>query len=320
MEQSKQPLILITEPVGYSAEALSLYERVGNLRLWDYPLPVSEDWLSEAQVLVVRLGTNWTEDLLKKAAALTCVVTPTTGLDHIDLEYASRKKIEIISLKGETAFLNNIPSTAEHTWTLLLAVFKKLIPAAVHVTRGHWNRNLFIGNNLSGKTLGILGLGRVGSQVARFGLAFGMKVQAYDTDPGRYAEGVEMRGSAAELFSSSDVVSIHIPAAGNDHFVDAALLQRLPSHAVLINTSRGSVWDEGFVADMVRDNRLAAVGTDVLQNELNESLWMENPLWKLSGTHPQVLITPHIAGATRESMAATEIFAAQKFESWWNSR
>jgi D-3-phosphoglycerate dehydrogenase / 2-oxoglutarate reductase len=305
--------ILITEPENYSTDALALYKKAGNLDLLPkLGLPLSEI-IGNYDVIVLRLQYAIDKELLEKATRLRYIICPTTGLDHIDEIFTSQKGIEIISLRGEISFLNSIPSTSEFTWALLLSLIKKIPAAAQHVTAGGWNRNLFKGNNLKGKKVGILGLGRVGRQVARFATAFGMEVMAYDTNALHVMPGVAVAADAASLFSWCQVLCIHIPAGGNDGFVSAELLQNLQPGSIVINTSRGSVWDEFEVVKLLQINYLSGVATDVLCGEINEASRLINPLLAIAGKHPNLIITPHIAGATYESMAATEDFVAKKF-------
>src|SRR6185312_7830256 len=114
---------------------------------------------------------------------LRAIVTATTGLDHIDLDEAKRRNIAVLSLRGETEFLESVTATAEHTWALLLALVRKVGPAFDHVRRGDWQRDSFVGRTLSGRTLGIVGYGRLGRMVARYGQAFGMNVLVNDVAP-----------------------------------------------------------------------------------------------------------------------------------------
>lgn len=307
-----KPKIVIAEAGDYSADAFALYQQLGEVQAFFSPEETGFDTtFADAIVLVVRLARVWNEDTLSAAQHLQYIVTPTTGLDHIDLEYCASKNIKVLSLKGETHFLDHIPSTAEHTWALLMATMKRIVPASDDVLKGEWNRNKWKGHNLEGKTFGIVGLGRVGRQVARFAAAFGMQVLAYDVNAEQLQHADVQAVSIIDLLQQSDVISIHIPGAGNDDFLSAELLNHCKPGAILINTSRGNVWNETAVAKLVEQGKLMAVATDVIHDELGGQL-TKSPLWQLAQHNNRVLITPHIAGATFESMAATEVFMAQK--------
>lgn len=308
------PQIVIAEAGEYSAEALALYKQLGELQQFLSPDEIGfEDAIAISNVLVVRLAKVWNAASLAQAHHLQYIVTPTTGLDHIDIAYCETRNIKILSLQGETHFLDNIPSTAEHTWALLMASMKRLVPATADVLQGVWNRNDWKGNNLQGKSIGIIGLGRVGRQVARFATAFGMRWLAYDINEEQLRNEAVQPVSLIELLQQSDVISIHIPGTGNDNFLSAELLQHCKPGSVLINTSRGNVWNEEAVAGLIEQGLIAAVATDVIHDELNGHL-TKSPLWQLAQHNNRVLITPHIAGATYESMAATEIFIAKKLQ------
>src|SRR5204862_7459077 len=146
-------------------------------------LPVDRAGLLAAipgcDALIVRLRFNVDAEVLEAGNDLKVVATPTTGLDHVDLDAAKDRGIAVISLRGERAFLERVPATAEHTWALLLSLVRRVPWAAASVVAGEWDRDRFRGRELRGKRLGIVGVGRVGSQVARFAHAFGMTVSAY---------------------------------------------------------------------------------------------------------------------------------------------
>ncbi len=307
MEEALQPIVLITEPDRYNPTALSVYESVAKVILWKGEMPIPTETLQDAEVLVVRLGMKWTKEIMMQMPKLQCIVTPTTGLDHIDTAFASERNIQIISLKGESSFLETIPSTAEFTWLLIMACLKNFVAAVDHVRHSGWNRNLFVGHNLAGKKIGIIGYGRVGRQVAKYAGAFGMHVMVFDKHQTVSDDSVTIANSVYELLENNDIITIHIPAEGNYLFLSAEKLSAVKHRAILINTSRGSVWDELFVAQLIRNEKLSAVATDVLADEYDEAQRADNPLQVLSPSYPNVIVTPHIAGATIDSMHATEL-------------
>lgn len=305
--------ILICEPYNFSAKAIDKLKEWGDVVCLT-SLSELDNHLFDTNVIVIRLGVNWTSQLLSRLPLLQYILTPTTGLDHIDMDYALGKEIKVISLKGEQAFLDNIPSTAEHSMALMLAVVRKLVPAHQHVMQDGWNRQAFRGNNLKGKKFGILGFGRIGHQMANYTLAFGMQVFAFDPSSNYSNDRVEFLSSPEELFSESDIIGIHIPLNKHtENFVSSHLLESAKKGLILINTSRGGVWDEKAVADGILSGRLAAVATDVIEHELNSELRVKSSLIELAKAGYPILITPHIGGATFESMHDTEEFIAQLF-------
>lgn len=307
--------ILNVEPEGYCAQARAILEEIGQVT--EAPLSRAEMLvqLPAYDVLIVRLAHQVDRAVLDAGARLKAVVSATTGLDHIDPEYAASKGIAVLSLRGETAFLDTVRATAEHTWALLLAVLRRIPQAAASVCTGHWDRDLFRGNELSGKRLGIVGLGRVGCKVARYGLAFGMDVAAYSMQAEPWVDGVARMPSLPALLARSDVLSIHVSL--NDEtegLIGARELDLLPQGAVLINTARGRIVDEAALVEALETGRLAAAALDVVDQEREAEARNAGPLLAYARRHDNLLITPHIAGATHESMASTEVFMARKLK------
>lgn len=306
--------ILNLEPQDYSPVARAVLDRLGEVS--DGPLTRSElmDRVSGCNVLIVRLAHRIDREILDRAGQLRVVVSSTTGLDHIDTEYAASKGIAILSLRGEVEFLRSIPATAEHTWALLLALVRNLPAAVQSVRAGEWDRDRFKGHELAGKQLGILGLGRIGEMVARYGLAFGMRVSAYDPFRQGWMERVERASSQANLFGRSEVLSIHVPLNEQTvRLVGEAELVRLPAGALLVNTARGQMIDESALLQALESGRLAGAALDVLAEETRGQL-KSSLLLAYARSHANLIITPHLGGATVESMAATEVFMANKLK------
>lgn len=304
--------ILNAEPENYSPRALEILQGAGQVRLAALSRAELLAALAEVDALIVRLAFQVDEEVFAAAPHLRAVVSATTGLDHIDLAAAERHGVQVLSLRGEVDFLRSIPATAELTWGLLLALTRNIPSAFSSVLAGEWQRDRFKGHDLAGRRLAILGLGRIGSIVARYGLAFGMRVYAYDPHPLTWVEGVKRTESMEELLVAADVLSIHVPLNPQTvGLVGAEQLNRLPPGALLINTSRGDVLDESALLAALQSGRLAGAALDVLSNERSAGLG-SSALVEYARTHANLLLTPHIGGATYESMAATEIFMAHK--------
>ena len=307
--------ILNAEPENYSPAARTILDRLGTVT--DGPLlrPELIARLPDFDVLIVRLGHQVDREVLDHGPRLKAIVSATTGLDHIDTAFAGEKGIAVLSLRGETEFLRSVPATAELTWALLLALVRNLPGAFQSVLNGEWNRDRFKGHDLAGKRLGILGLGRIGEKVARYGLAFGMKVIAYDPFRSGWMDGVEKAATLPDLLAQSDVLSVHIPLNEQTvRLVTAAELACLPAGAVLVNTSRGPVLAEPALLAALESGRLAGAALDVLAGE--RAAPAQSPLLAYARTHSNLVLTPHIGGATYESMAATEIFMARKLQTF----
>lgn len=306
--------VLITESEDFSTLAIAaLHQKHFDVTLHDFnSIEELIESLREVEVLFVRLRFKLTKEVLQKAPKLKYILTATTGLDHIDVDYFEKHGGKIISLKGEVDFLGSIPSTAEHTWALLLALLKKIPSASEDVKAGNWDRDNFKGNNLRGKKIGILGLGRVGKQVAHFAEAFGLEIGFFDIVS--QINDYKNFSNPEEMFAWADIISIHIPYnIENQNFVDEKLLLHCKPNAVLINTSRGNIWNENAVAKLITEKGISGIATDVLQNEFDKEAIAKNALIQLAQKKWNVIVTPHIAGATYESMAITEDFITVKF-------
>ena len=175
-----RPRILNAEPDRYSVRARAALEEVGDVTEEALDREGLLKALPAHDALIVRLGHRVDTALLDAAPRLKVVATATTGLDHIDLKACKERGVEVLSLRGENEFLRSVVATAEHTWALLLALIRRIPAASAAVARGEWDRDAFRGRELEGKRLGILGLGRIGERVARYGQAFGMEVRGYD--------------------------------------------------------------------------------------------------------------------------------------------
>jgi D-3-phosphoglycerate dehydrogenase len=242
------------------------------------------------------------KSILDRAEKLKAIATPSTGTDHIDVEYAKSKGIKIISLKDDTEFLNGVTATAELAWGLLLAAIRRVPWSFDAAKSGVWGRDAFRGHQLSGKTLGIIGYGRLGRMVAQYGKAFRMNVVACDVREVNPEAHVRMV-SIDELLKVSDVISIHIHLTPeNRGIINRAAFAKMKKGAVLINTSRGAVVDEKAFLDALESGQLLAAGIDVIDGEWNENL-KEHSLIRYARSNDNLLITPHVGGITFESQA-----------------
>jgi phosphoglycerate dehydrogenase-like enzyme len=250
-----------------------------------------------------------TAAMVDDAPDLRLVVTATTGADHIDAAALAGHQVPLLTLKGQTDVLNGLTPAAEHSWLLLLACARSLPAAHAHVVDAGWDRTRFPGLMLRGRTLGIIGCGRIGQWMARYGHAFGMMCRGYDPYLTQWPE--HLTGTALpELLAVSDVVTLHV------HLTDATrgLLRReqfeaMKPGAVFVNTSRGELIDEAALLDGLRSGRLRGAGLDVLTGEPDIA---DHPLRRYASEHPNLIITPHIGGYSPDALAAVLRFSAQR--------
>lgn len=297
--------VLILEPEGFPAAALDRLRAVG-------PVVVGADapGAESAEAIFVRLATVLDTGFHARYPALRWIVSPTTGLNHIDLDYFADAGVEVISLRGRVDFLDHIHATAEHTLTLALSLLRRLPSAVADVAAGRWDRYPFKGRELHGKTVLLLGYGRIGRMVAPLYTAFGCHVRAVDIVPGRVPDTLACTLDSA--LADTDILSIHLPlVAETEGYVDAAMLGRLPERAVVVNTARGEVIDQPALFAALEAGALAGAALDVLWQEpapIDEEL--RGRLARLDG---RLLLTPHIGGFTHESLEAVETFITDVF-------
>jgi D-3-phosphoglycerate dehydrogenase len=263
--------------------------------------------------LFIGLRNNIDKNVLTRGTQLQCIVTPTTGLNHIDMKLAIEKGITVLSLRGETKFLSTVSATAELAWGMLLALVRKIPAAHLSVMAGEWERNRFYGNELRGRTLGIIGYGRLGKMLKTYGQAFGMKVLAHDVNTAseEYVDFVDL----TSLLKQSDVISINlslnestIGMLGRREF---SLMKR---GAFLLNTARGEILDEEALLESLKAGHLAGAAIDVIAAETSDNQnWLkESELRAYARDHNNLLITPHIGGVTYESVEKSNRFIIEK--------
>jgi D-3-phosphoglycerate dehydrogenase len=276
----------------------------------------------EVDVLWVRLRHHIDAEVMATAQRLKFIVTATTGLDHIDLDEAVRHGIQVLSLRGHSDFLQEVHATAEHTVALMLALLRHIPSALAHVRTGGWDRDLFRGSELFGKIAGVVGYGRLGRIVARYLNAFGMHVLA--ADPNVDAAAVMTHGVTlaplTRLLPEADVVTLHVNLCHETRgFFNRELFSLMKQGAWLINTSRGELLDEVALLDALHSRHLAGAALDVLCDEGSNSDNVR-PLVRYARDNDNLIITPHIAGCTGESMKKTEDFMAHKLADLFKDR
>jgi D-3-phosphoglycerate dehydrogenase / 2-oxoglutarate reductase len=298
------------EPLGFSPRARAAWQQLGHYVEGAIDAPALADDRARASVLIVRLARRIDATVLDDFPQLRALVSATTGLDHIDLGLLRARGIQVVSLRGETDFLSTIPSTAEHTMALVLALLRNVPAAAASVLRGEWERDRFRGRQLKGRTLGVVGLGRTGRMVAQYAGAFGARVAYFD--PNVQEPAWARKDSLPDLLRGSEILSLHVHLSDTTReMIGARELDLLPRGARLINTSRGGLVDEQALVDRLRAGHLAGVAADVLANELEGIA--QSPLRLAMCDGLPVILTPHIGGATVDAMQECEEFIAEKY-------
>lgn len=240
-------------------------------------------------------------DLLDAAVSLTILGTPSTGTNHIDVEYAKKRGIKVLSLSS-SRIIEDIHASAEFSFALMLSMVKKIERGVEQARLGVWREREFEFRNieLNGKTLGLVGCGRIGRKMIRFAQAFGMYVLFSDPYKTVKVAGVE-QVELDELLAKSDIVSIHINLTDETRdMVDESFFGKMKDGAYFLNTSRGDVVDENALIAALKSGKLRAAAVDVIRNE-HLAVKFNLPLIKYAREHNNLSVTPHIAGATVES-------------------
>jgi D-3-phosphoglycerate dehydrogenase len=303
--------ILISESEGFSREALAILSKVGSVTAADLDRASLLAAVPHADVLWIRLRHRIDREVFAAASRLRVLASPTTGLDHIDLEEADRRSIQVISLRGAQEFLRDVRATAELTIGLMLSILRNIPAAAKDVTDGNWRRDRFKGYELRGAKVGIVGFGRLGRLVAGYLDTFGARVLACDTKPFAAPPSVEVC-TFGELIARADIVSVHVELNPTSFgLFDRDAFSRMKQGAVFVNTARGDVVQSDALIDALARGHLRAAAVDVVSGEAATGV-SALPLVQYAKDHPELLVTPHIGGCTYESMAMTEVFLAER--------
>lgn len=284
-----KPRVLVTEVLG--DEALSRLRREVDLEAHDLmDADAYRDRLGGFDAVIVRSAHRVTARDLDGAPRLRVAARAGTGVDNIDVAAATARGVLVLNTPGANAI-----AAAEHTWGMLLALARHVRRADRHVRAGGWERAAFLGAEMRGRRLGIIGVGRVGREVARFGRAFGMVLAAYDpyvSDEVFHAYGIERLGDLAALIGRSDVLTVHTPRTGPR--LGRAELSRLPRGAFVLNVARGGLIDESAVAELLEAGHLAGAAFDVFEQEPPPK---GHPLL----AREDALFTCHLGGSTFEA-------------------
>lgn len=259
---------------------------------------------SDFDILVIRSVRKIDNFFLDKVN-FKLIATCSKGTDHIDLKYASQKKVKVINAEE-----GNTISAAEHTLALILNIYKGVLISDSLVRKNKFSETGYCRNELVGKTIGIIGFGKVGSHVGKLCKAFGMKVVVNDIDNDLKIKHKKFNFKDLKtVLKYSDIVSIHIPMSLKNHnFISESKLSLLKNDCVLINTSRGGVIDEDHLLWMLRNKKIRFAGLDVFRNEPSIN--------KAFAGLDNVLLTNHIAGKTIESKQRISEFIFSKINKY----
>ena len=290
--------VLIREPIAEAGVEL-LRER------YDVDVDANGDLaarIRDYDAIVIRSATRLTADLIERAERLKVIGRAGVGVDNVDVDAATRRGIVVANAPEST-----VTSAAEHTIGLLVALSRNIPQAHAALKQGRWERSAYAGVELADKTLGVLGFGRIGQQVARRALGLGMRVVAYDPFVGRerFRElGVERGETPEDVFAAAEFLTLHLPLTPETQgSIDARAFERMRDGVRLINAARGELVDEEALLAALRSSKVAAAALDVFSAEP-----YSGPLLELDN----VVVTPHLAASTAEAQDRAGIIVAEQ--------
>ncbi len=312
MERSTRPRVFVTRQL--PGDALARLAAQVSLRVWEEPLPPPRDVLlaqaREVEGLITLLTDRVDEALLAGSPGLRTISNVAVGYDNIDVAACTSRRIPVGNTPGVLT-----ETTADFAFALLMGLARRVAEADAYVRAGHWKTwepGLLLGTDVYGATLGLVGLGAIGTAVARRARGFGMRILYVNRHPRPELE-AELgltRVDKATLLAESDFVSLHVPLnAGTRHWLGRAEFAAMKRGALLVNTARGPVVDQAALAEALESGHLGGAALDVTDPE---PLPLDSPLLKL----PNVLLAPHIASASHAtrgrmaSMAVDNLLAA----------
>ncbi len=295
--------ILVSDPL--SEEGLKILKDVKEFQVdvkTDLKPEILKEEIKNYDALIVRSATKVTKDIIAAAQNLKVIGRAGVGLDNVDLEAATQKGIIVMNTPG-----GNTISTAEHTTSMILALSRNIPQANASTKKGEWKRSKFMGVEIYNKTLGIVGLGRIGTEVAKRALSFGMKVLAYDPFLSReVAEGLGIEiAELKDLLGRSDYITVHTPLTEETkHMISTKEFALVKPGVRIINCARGGIIDETALLNAIKEGKVAAAALDVFEKE---PLPPDSELLKLDN----VILTPHLGASTEEAQVNVAIEVAE---------
>ncbi|MGI9149312.1 MAG: phosphoglycerate dehydrogenase [Chloroflexota bacterium] len=296
-----QPLVLVADPI--AEDGLAILRQRARVETVTGNPEALERCLGQADALVVRSETRVTAAVLESAPRLRVIGRAGAGVDTIDVAAATERGIVVVNAPG-----GNAVAAAEHTLALLFALVRRIPAADASLKRGQWARSEYVGTELSGKTLGLIGLGRVGSEVARRALALDMRVLVYDPYvPHEHARRIGLQPIELQaLLEASDIVSLHVPLTeATRGIVGAPQIAHMRPSAYILNCARAGLVDEAALLAALGAGRLAGAAVDVFSSE---PVRADDPLPR----HAKVVATPHLGASTVEAQANVAVQIANE--------
>jgi D-3-phosphoglycerate dehydrogenase len=297
--------ILVCDPI--SPKGIALLQQRPEFEVVVLPKRLSEAELlplvADAVALVVRSETKVTKKVLEAAPQLRVVGRAGVGVDNVDVEAATQRGVVVMNTPA-----GNTITTAELTFTMLLSLARKVPQAHGTMVAGKWDRKLFQGVELAGKTLGVLGMGRIGTEVAKRAIAFGMRVVGYDpflTEARAKALGIELATELDMVYREADFITVHMPVTEQTKgMLNTAAFSKMKPGVRIVNCARGEIIVENDLIAALDSGKVAAAGLDVF---IVEPLAADHPFRK----HPNLILTPHLGASSEEAQEKCGIEVAE---------
>jgi len=241
---------------------------------------------------------------LLEGTKVTLINTCSTGMNHIDVDYCNNNNITIYSLTKDMKLINDLPSTSELAFGLMLSLLRNIPECNNHVSRYYWDYTQFMGRQVKDLTIGIIGYGRLGKMMYNFCTSFGANVKIYDPYVG-YDYSLE------KMFKECDVISLHVHVTDETKYIiNKDLLGLAKKDLYIINTSRGEIVNEIDIVEALNTKKLTGYGTDVIENEFDDLT--KSPIIKAMNQGKNIIITPHVGGMTIEGQTKAYKWAINK--------
>jgi D-3-phosphoglycerate dehydrogenase / 2-oxoglutarate reductase len=297
--------VLICDPI--SPKGIALFQSRPEFKVTVLEKPLKEAELipivKDAEAMVVRSETKVSRKVIEAAPKLRVVGRAGVGIDNVDVDAATERGVVVMNTPG-----GNTVTTAELAFFLIGALARHIGAADASMKAGKWDRKLFSGIELHGKTLGVLGMGRIGSEVSKRGLAFGMRVLAYDpflTEQRAKQLGVELVGDLDSVYRAADFITVHMPVTDQTRgMLNADAFAKMKPGVRIVNAARGEIVNEKDLAAALESKKVGGAALDVFAEE---PLAAEHPFRKL----PNVVLTPHLGASTKEAQEKCGIEVAE---------
>ena len=302
--------VLVCDPI--SPKGIALLQARPEFKVTVLPKRLSEAELlplvADTTAMIVRSETKVSKKLMEAAPNLKVVGRAGVGVDNVDVEAATQRGVVVMNTPG-----GNTITTAELSFAMILSLARKVPQAAASMVAGKWDRKDFQGIELAGKTLGVLGMGRIGGEVAKRALAFGMKVVAYDpflTEARALAMGVELASDLDAVYRVADFITVHMPVTElTKGMLNTAAFAKMKPNVRIVNCARGEIIVDNDLIAALDSGKVAAAGLDVFHEE---PLPADHPFRK----HPAITLTPHLGASTKEAQEKCGIEVAEVLTSY----